>query len=63
MKQSGAKPLPRKRYVVSTQRQFYFEEDVDYDQMSLRHFVTPVRHLMYSKGMPKLWKQWKQTTT
>jgi hypothetical protein len=59
MAQSGAKPLPKSTYVVSAQRQFYFEKDIDYDQISIRHFVTPVRHLMYSKGMPKLWKQWK----
>ena len=49
--------LPRSRYVVSAQRQFYFEEDVCYDQIAVRHFITPVRHLMYSKGMPKLLPQ------
>jgi hypothetical protein len=60
MQQAHAKPLARSRYVVSTQRQFYFEKDVDYDQIALRHFVTPVRHLMYSKGMPKLRQQLQQ---
>lgn len=54
MQQAKAKPLPKSRYVVSVQRQFYFEEDVCYDQIALRHFTTPVRHLMYSKGMARL---------
>lgn len=57
MQQAKAKPLPRSRYVVSAQRQFYFEEDVCYDKIAVRHFITPVRHLMYSKGMPKLLPQ------
>lgn len=57
MRQARAKALPKSRYVVSIQRQFYFEEDVCYDQIALRHFVTPVRHLMYSRGMPILWQQ------
>ena len=43
-------------YVVTTQRQFYSERDVDYDQITLRHYVGPVRHLMYKHGMPKLRK-------
>jgi|GEM_PF-2380688 len=47
-------------YVVTTQRQFYFEKDVDYDEITLRHFVGPVRHLMYGRGMPKLWKRWRK---
>jgi hypothetical protein len=59
MKQSEAKPLPKSKYVVSTQRQFYFEEDVNYHQISVRHFTTPVRHLMYLKGMPILWQKWQ----
>lgn len=46
-------------YVVSAQRQFYFENDVDYGSIKLRHFIQPVRHLMYSRGMPQLWKQWR----
>ena len=54
MQQAKAKPLPKSRYVVSAQRQFYFENDVCYDTIALRHFITPVRHLMYSKGMPRL---------
>jgi hypothetical protein len=60
MQQAKAKPLPKSRYVVSVQRQWYFEKDVLYDQIALRHFTTPVRHLMYSKGMPILWQDLQQ---
>jgi hypothetical protein len=59
MKQLGAEPLPKSSYVVSTQRQFCFEDDVDYNEVKIRHFITPVRHLMYSKGMPRLYQQWQ----
>jgi hypothetical protein len=58
MKQLKARALSKKKYVVSTQRQFYFEEDVDYSNICMRHFVQPVRHVMYLKGMPYLYKKW-----
>ena len=61
MRQANAKPLPKYRYVVSNQRQFYFEQDVDYAAIAVRHFTNPVRHLMYMKGMPFLLKQWQKT--
>lgn len=51
---SPHQPFPDTTYITNTQRQFYFEQDVDYDKIVLRHFVTPVRHLMYSRGMPIL---------
>lgn len=54
----GSEPLPRERFVVSTQRQFVDEVDVDYDRIALRHFVTPVRPLFYRRGLPRLWAQW-----
>jgi hypothetical protein len=58
-----AKVLPMDRYVVSLKRQLPFEEDVDYSRICVRHFVAPVRHLMYSKGIPRLLakarRQWK----
>jgi hypothetical protein len=60
MKQADAEPLTKSRYIVSAQRQFYFEKDIYYEQIALRHFVTPVRHLMYSRGMPRLWQQLQQ---
>jgi hypothetical protein len=50
----GAQPLPPNRYVISTQRQFYWEKDVDYDAIAVRHFTGPTRHVMYLKGLPIL---------
>ena len=47
-------PLPPDRYVVSTQRQFYWEQDVDYGAIAVRHFTGPTRHVMYLKGLPLL---------
>ena len=49
-----ARPLPPERYVVSTQRQFYWEGDVDYSAIAARHFTGPTRHVMYLKGLPWL---------
>ena len=54
MAKAGAKPLPDASYVQDVRRQFFNEIDVDYDQIALRHFVGPVRHLMYSRGMPRV---------
>jgi hypothetical protein len=60
----GATVLPMDRYVVSLKRQLPFEEDVDYSNICARHFVAPVRHLMYAKGIPILLRkgrrQWKR---
>ncbi|MBS0659718.1 MAG: hypothetical protein JSR82_15870 [Verrucomicrobia bacterium] len=56
----GSEPLPRERYVVSVQRQFVDETDVDYDRIALRHFVTPVRPLFYRRGLPRLWAAWNR---
>lgn len=49
---SEATPLPSSEYVVNCQRQFYFEPDVDYGKIKLRHFVGPVRHLLALRGIP-----------
>jgi hypothetical protein len=46
--------LPNSSYVVSTQRQFDHVANVKYEQITLRHFVGPVKHLMYLRGMPHL---------
>jgi len=54
LQQAGGSPLPRERYVVSNRRQFYWEHDVDYSKIAVRHFTGPVRHLMYLKGMKLL---------
>ena len=53
-----SKLLPMDRYVVSCRRQFYFEEDHPEREMVMRHYMGPVRHLMHSKGIPRLWKRW-----
>jgi len=60
MADAGGVGLPLSRYVNSFDRQFYFEKDVDYSAISLRHFNSPVRHLMYSRGMPLLRKAWNR---
>jgi hypothetical protein len=57
MRQANAISLPRERYVITTRRQFYFEEDVDYKTIAARHFTGTVRHLMYKFGMPVLLDQ------
>ena len=60
---AGAEPLPGAKYVVSTQGQFYGDPDRDYGQIVTRHFTTPVRHLMYARGMPLLWRQWREKSS
>jgi hypothetical protein len=57
MQHAHARPLPEERYVVSARRQFYGETDVDYGEIVARHFITPVRHLMYRKGIPLILEQ------
>jgi hypothetical protein len=54
MNRAGAKPLNPSLYVVSAQRQFFWDQDVGYESIHARHFTGPVRHLMYSKGYPLL---------
>lgn len=63
MHASGGEPLPRENYVVSTRRQFIGESDFDYNGMALRHFVSPVRHLMYKNGMPFLLRKWRSANS
>jgi hypothetical protein len=57
MNAAQAQSLPMDRYVIHTGRRFYWEKDVDYRAIIARHFVTPVRHVMYLKGMPYLMAQ------
>ena len=54
MNRAGAMALNPSLYVVSTNRQFIWDQDVDYQSIHARHFTGPVRHLMYSKGYPLL---------
>jgi hypothetical protein len=60
MARANAQPLPIDRYVISTQRQFYSEIDVDYKTIAARHFTGPVRHVFYKRGMPVILKQSRQ---
>jgi hypothetical protein len=57
MSVAKGEPLKRDDYVVSLDRQFVFERDVDYRHIAVRHFTGPVRHVMYLKGIPFLIKQ------
>lgn len=49
---ANAQPLPADTYVVNCRRQFFFERDIDYTRIKLRHFVGPVRHLLRLRGIP-----------
>jgi hypothetical protein len=57
LRRASAIALPRERYVISARRQFYFEQDVDYQKIVARHFTGTVRHVMYKFGMPILLDQ------
>ena len=59
MRSAEAKPLPEDRYVISNQRQFYWEQDVDYKVIAARHFTGTVRHVLYKYGMPLILEQSK----
>jgi hypothetical protein len=61
MGRASASPLPEEYYVNDTQRQFFFETDCDYRKIRARHFVGPVRHLMYKYGMPYLRREWSSS--
>ena len=56
LKALDSKLLPMEEYVVSCNRQFYFQKDHDYSKIVMRHFMGPVRHLMYLKGIPVVLK-------
>jgi hypothetical protein len=57
MEAAGAVPLDAAKYVVSPQRQFWWEEDVDYGAIHTRHFTGTVRPLLYSRGYETLRSQ------
>lgn len=54
---SNSMLLDRSSYVSNCTRQFYFEKEVDYSSIHLRHFMGPVRHLMPLHGVPFLKKR------
>jgi hypothetical protein len=51
------------RYIVNTRRQFFTEPDVEYEKLATRHFTSPVRHLMYMNGLPRLLKKFTRDAT
>lgn len=57
MQHVNAQALPHDRYVISNQRQFYFENDLDYSTIAARHFTGTVRHVMYRYGIPEILRQ------
>ncbi len=54
MHAAGAQPLPPERYVVSNDRMFWWQEDIDYAAVDARHFTGMTRHLLYMRGYPHL---------
>lgn len=57
MQAANARALPVGRYVVNVRRQFYWQADVDYGAIAARHFISPVRHVMYINGIPAILRQ------
>ena len=57
----GARPLPPERYLATDQGQFHGERDADYARLAARAVHGPaVRHLLYARGMPRLWRSWHE---
>ena len=57
MNLASGSPLPKDRYVVSAERQFWWQQDVNYNIVISRHFTGTVRHLLYMNGYPRIQKQ------
>jgi lipopolysaccharide biosynthesis glycosyltransferase len=56
LKSANATILPQCKYIISKDRMFYHEKDISYEEIVLRHFVNPVRHVMKLSGIPELLK-------
>lgn len=54
MTAAHANPLPTESYVVNSQGMLFWENDVDYQSIKIRHFVGNVRHRMYLSGYPMI---------
>jgi hypothetical protein len=52
--QKSSKSLNRKRYSADGDHRFIFSNDLNYSDLVARHFVGPVRHQLYMRGMPVL---------
>ena len=57
---AGARPLPVERYLTSDQGQSAGERDADYARLTARRFTPATRHLLYARGLPRLWRQWRK---
>lgn len=57
---SGARPLPAGRYLAPDQGQSADERDADYARLTARRFTPATRHLLYARGLPRLWRQWRK---
>lgn len=53
----GAASLPVDSYVVNSTGMWFWEKDIDYSNVKLRHFVGNVRHRMYLAGYPLVKKK------
>ncbi|WP_071191353.1 hypothetical protein [Trichormus sp. NMC-1] len=56
MSSSGATALPVSKYVVNSQGMWFWQQDMDYTGVKVRHFVGNVRHRMYLYGYPTITK-------
>ena len=56
----GARALPPERYLASDRGQFSHERDADYARLTARRFTPATRHLLYGRGLPRLWRQWQK---
>ena len=54
----GARPLPPERYLASDRGRSVGERDADYAHLTARWFSPATRHLLYARGLPRLWRQW-----
>ena len=53
---AGGQGLPASRYVARADAMWFWRKEMDYDGVVARHYVGPVRHHLYQKGMPYLCK-------
>ena len=56
----GTRALPTERYLASDLGQYFHERDADYARLTARRFTPATRHLLYGRGLPRLWKQWRK---
>jgi hypothetical protein len=54
---AGAAPLSEVKYMLSCAGMYFWQKDIDYDSIIMRHFFGVVRHKMYTKGMPLLFEK------